>query len=335
MEDGDDPYEVLGVPRDASAGDIKKAYRKKALQHHPDKQTTEEGRQQATAVFAKISNAYEILSDEQKRQEYDMGISGNGRRRNGQRHSANDMHDFFHRHPFHFHDPFEVFNQVFRDEFARHNGAARGGLGGGAFQDPFFSSPFGSMMGSRGSLFNDPFFGGGSQMGGGGDPFFSSFGSGMGLGGGADPFAMMQQSMMSGNLNGSNTSFVQTISSSSNLSGGRGSSSVSTSTTTRIVNGKRQTVTETIIQKPDGTVERKVHTDGGDDAANGRLLEPDRQAVPPRRRLLGTRHRSSNDNSSRRLADGEHAASSSSPPPRQQSSSQLPPERKKQKHRFL
>ena len=66
-----DYYEVLGISREASQGDIKKAYRKLALKHHPDKQSTEEGRRQASEIFAKISNAYEILSDPQQRREYD------------------------------------------------------------------------------------------------------------------------------------------------------------------------------------------------------------------------------------------------------------------------
>ena len=134
-----------------------------------------------------------------------------------------------------------------------------------------------------------------------------------------------------GGLNGSNTSFVQTISSSSNLGGGLGSSSVSTSTTTRIVNGQRQTVTETVVQKPDGTVERQVHTDGGDVGGSRQpMLEPERQqAAPPRRRLLGTRHRSSGSNNSNR-----NLAADGGVPSRQVSSSQLPPDRKKTKHRF-
>jgi hypothetical protein len=66
--------------------------------------------------------------------------------------------------------------------------------------------------------------------------------------------AMMQQPMMG-------TSF---ISSSTNMGGGPGMMSTSTSTTTRIVNGRRQSVTETVVRKPDGSVERHVQTDGDD-----------------------------------------------------------------------
>jgi DnaJ homolog subfamily B member 6 len=316
MEDGDDPYEVLGVPRDASESDIKKAYRKLALLHHPDKQTTDEGRRQATTVFAKISNAYEILSDQEKKREYDMGSGGPS---GSAFYNGNMGHDFFHstnsrHHPFHFHDPFEVFNQVFRNEFARHNASMNGNSNRtGSFQDSFFGSPFGSM---GGSLFDDPFFSGARSGMGGGDPFFSSFGGG---GGGRDPFAMMRQSMLNGNMmngnmmNGNNTSstFVQSFSSSNgNVGGGQ---SISTSTTTRIVNGQRQTMTETVIQKRDGTIERKVYSNDGDDNVSSRLLNQDGAATTaavagqtssaPKRQLLGPRHRSTSSTTSRQTRD--------------------------------
>jgi len=64
---GDDPYKILGVSKRANAKEIKKAYRKLSLQYHPDK-NKEEG---ASAKFAEISRAYEILSDEEKRDTYD------------------------------------------------------------------------------------------------------------------------------------------------------------------------------------------------------------------------------------------------------------------------
>lgn len=57
-----DYYEVLGVARDATTAEIRKAYRKLALSHHPDK-VPEEGRVEAESKFKEISQAYEILSD--------------------------------------------------------------------------------------------------------------------------------------------------------------------------------------------------------------------------------------------------------------------------------
>jgi curved DNA-binding protein len=62
-----DYYEVLGVPRDASADDIRRAYRKLARQYHPDV-NKEEG---ADDRFKEVSEAYEVLRDEEKRERYD------------------------------------------------------------------------------------------------------------------------------------------------------------------------------------------------------------------------------------------------------------------------
>jgi DnaJ-class molecular chaperone len=63
-------YGVLGVARDASADDIKKAYRKLALQWHPDRHTDDK-RAEAEAKFKRIAEAYEVLSDPDKRSRYD------------------------------------------------------------------------------------------------------------------------------------------------------------------------------------------------------------------------------------------------------------------------
>ena len=81
-----DYYQTLGLTKDASQDEIKKAYRKLAIKYHPDKNA---GDEKAEANFKEISEAYEVLSDEKKRQMYDqygsdalkgagMGSSGGG-----------------------------------------------------------------------------------------------------------------------------------------------------------------------------------------------------------------------------------------------------------------
>lgn len=76
MAEKRDYYEVLEVPKTASAEEIKKAYRKKAIQYHPDKNP---GDKEAEEKFKEAAEAYEVLSDPQKRQRYDQfGFAGMG-----------------------------------------------------------------------------------------------------------------------------------------------------------------------------------------------------------------------------------------------------------------
>ncbi len=63
-----DYYEVLGVSRSAGDGEIKSAFRKLAMKHHPDRNP---GDKQAETAFKEINEAYEILKDPQKRAAYD------------------------------------------------------------------------------------------------------------------------------------------------------------------------------------------------------------------------------------------------------------------------
>jgi DnaJ-class molecular chaperone len=65
-----DPYEVLGVPRSASAAAIKSAFRKAAKKHHPD---SNKGDPKAAERFAELNTANEILGDEDKRKQFDRG----------------------------------------------------------------------------------------------------------------------------------------------------------------------------------------------------------------------------------------------------------------------
>ncbi len=71
-----DYYEILGISKNASSDEIKKAYRKAAVKYHPDKEGGDE------AKFKEAGEAYEVLKDSQKRQRYDQfghaGVGGNG-----------------------------------------------------------------------------------------------------------------------------------------------------------------------------------------------------------------------------------------------------------------
>lgn len=114
-----DYYELLGVGRDASDSDLKKAYRKLAVKYHPDKNP---GDAQAEAKFKEISEAYDVLKDADKRAAYDryghaafkqggMGNAGGGMGGMGG------------------HDPFDIFREAF--------GGGGGGGDGGIFEEFF------------------------------------------------------------------------------------------------------------------------------------------------------------------------------------------------------
>src|SRR3989344_3718934 len=86
-----DYYQTLGVPRTASQDEIKKAYRKLAHEHHPDKKTGDEGK------FKEVNEAYQVLSDPKKRSNYDnFGFAYNdGGFQGGQYGQGFDFSDLF------------------------------------------------------------------------------------------------------------------------------------------------------------------------------------------------------------------------------------------------
>ena len=108
-----DYYETLGVARDASPDEIKKAYRKKALQFHPDRNP---GDAEAERNFKNAAQAYEVLSDGEKRKIYDTygaeGLQGRGRGGGG-----------FHS----FDDIFSAFGDIFGDDIGSMFGFGGGG----------------------------------------------------------------------------------------------------------------------------------------------------------------------------------------------------------------
>jgi DnaJ-class molecular chaperone len=98
-----DYYEILGISKSATDSDIKKAYRKLALKWHPDKNLNNPD--QASEIFRKVSEAYEVLSDPVKRHDYDH-------------HATAQQESRSHRHSmFEFRDPTEIFREFFSPFF--------------------------------------------------------------------------------------------------------------------------------------------------------------------------------------------------------------------------
>jgi molecular chaperone DnaJ len=114
-----DYYEILGVAREASPEEIKKAYRKVAMQYHPDRNP---GDKSAEDKFKEAAEAYEVLSDAEKKAQYDRfghaGVNGNGR---GGFSGSGNMEDIF-----------SQFGDIFgEDIFGNFFGGAGGGRGRG------------------------------------------------------------------------------------------------------------------------------------------------------------------------------------------------------------
>ena len=101
MQNKEDYYKVLGVSKDASDDEISKAYKKLALKYHPDRQhgKSDEEKKAAEDKFKECSEAYEVLSDKEKRANYDQfGFDGPHMSSSGFSGSAFDMGDFMRRH---------------------------------------------------------------------------------------------------------------------------------------------------------------------------------------------------------------------------------------------
>lgn len=177
---GKDYYSILGVSRDADDESVKRAYRKAAMKHHPDRNPT--NKEAAEAKFKEISEAYEVLSDKQKRAIFDQvgeeGLKGGGvpPGGGGGGGGGGGMGGF----------PGGAGGFQFN-----FGGPGGGGGGGGGFRPGDANDIFAQFFSGMGSM-------GGGGMGGmrgarggtgsgaaGGHPFASMFG-GMGGGGGGD-----------------------------------------------------------------------------------------------------------------------------------------------------
>ena len=144
-----DPYSVLGVARDASEADIKKAYRELAKELHPD---TNKDNPKAAERFSQATQAYDLLSDKAKRAQFDRGeIDGDGNPAN----------------------PFAGFGGGQSGGFSGRSSSGGGGFSGG-FGD--------AAAADLGDLF-EGLFGGGRSRGGG----FGGFGGGFGQNAGPPP----------------------------------------------------------------------------------------------------------------------------------------------------
>ena len=229
----DDYYEVLGVPRGATESDIKKAYKKAALRHHPDKNPDD--RAGAEARFKNVSEAYEALADPQKRAAYDQfgkaafeaGGGGGGASYGGGGFPGGVDPQFFSRHG------------------GGGFGFSAGGPGGG-FRFRNAHDLFAEFFGSSDpfSVFDD-------------DPFFNDPGSmrnragGVrGMGGFMDPFGGMggQSSGFSMSFGGPGGFQSSSFSSSSSSSTSRGGLSKSVKTSTVVRDGKKIIKTTTTVR---------------------------------------------------------------------------------------
>ncbi|MGC4066122.1 MAG: molecular chaperone DnaJ [Polyangiaceae bacterium] len=121
MTDKRDYYEVLGVSKDASADEIRKAYKQAALKHHPDRN---QGNKDAELKFKEATEAYSVLSDSDKRQTYDRfghaGLDGRG----GVDFSQAGMGDIL-----------SQFQDLFSDFFGGFGGSSRSSRGSERGQD--------------------------------------------------------------------------------------------------------------------------------------------------------------------------------------------------------
>jgi len=129
-----DYYEILGVSKDATPEEIRKAYKKLAIKWHPDKHVDD--KKEAEEKFKEIAGAYSVLSDPEKKREYDTG---------GMDFGFDDFDNL---------DPFAMFEDFFGKIHGKHGGFGNFGFGFDDDEDDFFGGGFGF---GKGFGFKDDF----------------------------------------------------------------------------------------------------------------------------------------------------------------------------------
>lgn len=251
-----DYYGILEVQRDASTSEIKKAYRKLALKWHPDKNP--ENRAQAEEMFKKIAEAYEVLSDPEKRKRYDTygagGVSGD----------------------------FSDFASGFHD-FDRHFSM---GHASRIFEEFFGTDNIFDLFSSFGEF---PGFGESSRVNRGVSRSRSSRQS---------PFEDLHSQMFSSfGFPGPSFGGMQSFSSSSFSSGTgfQGGVSKSVSTSTSVINGRMVTRTKTTERLADGSIRETVQEIEEDGRGNRVVRSSDSSSLGGSRMLRQGRSQDIND----------------------------------------
>lgn len=179
-----DYYDVLGVSRSASASEIKKAYRKLAKKYHPD---TNEGNKEAEQKFKEVTEAYDVLSDEEKKKLYDQfghaafdgsapnggayqGYGGNAGAGFGGSYSGSyrDANGGYHEYHFNGSNMDDIFGDMFGDMFhggGKSKGSGFGNRGGFGNFGSGHSSGFGGFGGGQGNGFGGQYYQNAPQKG--------------------------------------------------------------------------------------------------------------------------------------------------------------------------
>lgn len=265
------PYEVLNLQRGCTSADVKVAYKREALKSHPDRALPER-KEEATAKFKQVAEAYEFLSDERKRRQYDLYGPGS--------------------------TPSSAFDDSPEDLSRKRFGTSPDGV---PFSFMWESSADSARRAQRGRNAGRPFGADGFEPW---QLFNAMFSQDFGSSAGRDPFgAAMGPDGMGGSLFGNHDPFLQNhrtmadtmgfgfgAAPTQNPFGGAftSSSSSSSSTTTRNFNGRQETVTRNIDTQGNETIHtvtpegQTVSVNGVQQTSHPLLAGTNRQSRGPR-----------------------------------------------------